>query len=168
MGRALDYTHRLVLARRGVVDDAGVRLRHGIVGRILYGEQRHGYVLRAARPVSVGVLGRPLRQPGAQRGEAREAYRAGVGGLRLADKGPARLAVVRLDRGIHEAHVAERPVGREAALHLAGVHLLEPRQRLLDPGRAPAHALHLLLPESGDEICRVRWLAGALRVVDVE
>src|SRR2546423_15678040 len=57
--RALDDAHRLVLARRGVVDDAGVRLRHGIVGRVLDGEHRRGHVPRTARSLGVGVVGGP-------------------------------------------------------------------------------------------------------------
>src|SRR3954468_938059 len=91
-----------IAARGSVVDDPRMRLRHRVVGRILDRQQRHGHRRGASRAVGIRVVDRPLRQPGAQRGEAPDTDRPRIGRFRLAHEGPARLAVVRLDRRIHE------------------------------------------------------------------
>src|SRR6266513_4003056 len=95
--RAPDDAHRLVLARRGIVDDARVWLRHGVVRRVLDREQRHRDGRSAARPVGARVVDCPLRQPRSQGRKAPDADRPGVCGLGLAQITPARPAVVGID-----------------------------------------------------------------------
>src|SRR6267143_1408154 len=163
--RALDDAHRLVLARRGIVDDARVRLRHGVVRRVLDRQQRHRDGSRAARSVGVRVVDRPLRQPRSQGRKAPDADWPGVRGLGLAEIAPARLAVVGIDRRIHEAQVGHRAVGHEAALHLVAFQLF---QRLFHPGGLAPHARQLRRPEARNEFLRVRRLVWTPRVVDVE
>src|SRR5687768_2877027 len=135
--RPLDHMEGLVPAAGGVVDDARMRLRHRVVGRVLDREERHADRARARRPVGVRVVDRPLREPGPQRGEPANANGPGVRALRSSEVAPARLAVVRIHRGIHEAHVAHRAVRDETALELVA---FQPRERLLDPCGFSPHA----------------------------
>src|SRR5262245_26943240 len=144
MRPALDHPEGLVLARCGVVNDARVRLGHGVVGRVLDRQQRHADRRGALRSEGVRVVDRPLRQPRAQGREASQADRPVVGGGRLAHVAPAGLAVVRVDRRVEEAQVGHRAVRDEAALHLVP---LQPRQHLLYPGGAPPHPFQLFLSE---------------------
>src|SRR5919106_1483404 len=50
---ALDDMKALVLARRRVVNDARVRLRHRVIGRVLDREQRHRYLSGARRSIRI-------------------------------------------------------------------------------------------------------------------
>src|SRR3954469_24546121 len=63
MGCALDDMKRLVPAPRRGRGDWRVGRRHGVVGRVLDREQRHGDRLCRARAVGVRVFHRPMRQP---------------------------------------------------------------------------------------------------------
>src|SRR6188508_260980 len=164
--RALDHAEGLVAAAGGVMDDARVRLRHRVIGRILDRQQRHADRARAARPIGVRVVDRPLREPRAQGREAPEADRPVVRRGGLAHVAPAGLAVVGVDRGVEEAQVGHGAVGDEAALHLVAA--LQLRQHLLDPRGPAPHPFQLLFPEQGNEVRRVRRLVRAARIVDVE
>src|SRR5204862_5908587 len=99
---------------------------------------------------------RPLREPRPQRREAADADRASVGGFGLAEVAPERLAVIRVDRRIHEAQIRHGAIGDEAPLDLVATAALERRQRLLHKRRAPAHALELRGAEARDELLLVR------------
>src|SRR5688572_27614852 len=165
MGRAFDDVKGLVPAAGSVVDDARVRLRHRIVRRVLDRQERHADRARAPRPVGVRVVDRPLREPGPERRETADAHRPGIRGFGSSEIAPARLAIVWIHRGIHEAHVAHRAIGDEAALELIAFQLF---QGFLRPRGFPPHAGELRFAEAPYECRRVRRPVRALRVVDVE
>ena len=113
---ALDDPEGLVAAARRVVDEPACGC--GTASSAEFSIASSGTVTRQRTvAVRVGIVDRPLRQPRPQGREPPDPDRSGVGRLRLADEA-ARLAIVRLDRRVHEAGIAERAIGHEASLHL--------------------------------------------------
>ena len=116
--------------------------------------------------MGVGVVRRPLRQPGAQRRKARQPDGAVVGGLGHTHEAGADRPVIGLDAGVQKARLGHGAVGHEAALQLVAAPALERVQRVPDPCRAAAHARQLRRTKAHQEFGAVRRLEG--RVVQVQ
>ena len=123
---------------------------------------------RAPLAFSVGVVDRPLRQPGAQRRKSREADRTVVDGLRVAQITTADGTVVRLERPVQESGIGHRAVRHETALLLIAALPAQPDQRLLDPLGTAANAGELRGPEALQELGRVWRLVRIVGIVEVE
>ena len=120
--RALDLDVLFILGGERGADRRIVRRRHRVVGLVDDLQHRRRLHQRGVhRPLGVGLLVGPLRQPRAQRGIAREPGRRRVRDARIAEEAPVRLAAVRIDRRVDPAHVAHGAVDHEGALHLAVV-----------------------------------------------
>src|SRR6218665_145235 len=161
--RPLKHRHGLVGRARSLEYLAHMGLWHGVIGTVLDGQERNSERLRTGYAICVAVIRRPLGQPGAQRGKARNAHGAVVHRFGNTHEAPPDRTIIGLDGRVEKAWIRHGSMGNKPALYLLATFATECFQGFLDPRGASAQPCSLARTERGEEVGAV-WRTACRRI----